>query len=57
MFINEPPTCQVCGREIQGDEIVHIQMRYPKRKGFAEVKAYLKLEGKFTCDACAKSKT
>ncbi|MDE4086705.1 Fe3+ hydroxamate ABC transporter substrate-binding protein [Planococcus maritimus] len=57
MFINEPPTCQVCGREIQGDEIVHIQMRYPKRKGFAEVKAYLKLEGKFTCDACAKNKT
>lgn len=56
MFINEPPTCQVCGKEIEGDEVVHIQLRYPKRKGFAEVKAYLKLEGKFTCDACYQSK-
>ncbi|ANU20758.1 Fe3+ hydroxamate ABC transporter substrate-binding protein [Planococcus plakortidis] len=56
-MLNKAPECQVCGKEIEGDEVVHIQMRYPKRKGFAEVKAYLKLEGKFTCDVCAKSKT
>lgn len=56
MFINEPPKCQVCGREVEGGELVELQMRYPKRKGFAEVKAYLKLEAKFTCEACSRSK-
>lgn len=57
MFINEPPTCQRCGKEIKGGEPVHLEMRYPKRRGFTEIKAYLKLEAQFTCDACANGKT
>lgn len=42
-----------CNKEIQGDEEVLVQMRYPKRKGFTEIKAYLNLEGKFICERCA----
>ena len=34
------------------NEVVFIKMRYPKRKGFTEVKAYLKNEGQFICEAC-----
>lgn len=55
-MFNESPKCQVCGKEIEGGEPVHIHMHYPKRKGFTEIKAYLKTEAQFTCDACFKSK-
>ncbi|KGR78767.1 hypothetical protein [Ureibacillus sinduriensis] len=48
------PKCMKCDKEIQGDEEVFIQMRYPKRKGFTEIKAFLNLEGKFICKDCSK---
>lgn len=51
-MFNEKPTCTVCGKEIEGDEVVFIKMRYPKRKGFTEIKAYLKNEAQFTCKEC-----
>lgn len=48
---NDKPVCLRCGKEIQGDEVV-IRMRYPKRKGFTEIKAYLQNEGEIICAPC-----
>ncbi|MER2113242.1 MAG: Fe3+ hydroxamate ABC transporter substrate-binding protein [Solibacillus isronensis] len=47
------PKCMKCNNEIKDGEKVLIQMRYPKRKGFTEIKAYLNLEGKFICEECS----
>lgn len=47
------PKCMKCNNEIKDDEKVLVQMRYPKRKGFTEIKAYLNLEGKFICEKCS----
>jgi hypothetical protein len=38
------------------DEMVYVKMRYPKRKGFTEIKAYLRNEGKFICEECFNKK-
>ncbi|MDQ0429454.1 hypothetical protein QOZ98_002282 [Planomicrobium stackebrandtii] len=53
-MFNENPKCSLCNREIEGGEVVHVKMRYPKRKGFTEIKAYLKNEGRFTCTECVE---
>ena len=50
------PNCVKCGKEIKGDEVVLVKMRYPKRKGMTEIKAYLKNEGSFICEACFDKK-
>ncbi|MCP2034200.1 hypothetical protein L1279_001183 [Planomicrobium sp. HSC-17F08] len=55
-MFNEKPRCASCNKEIEGDEVVFIKMRYPKRKGFTEIKAYLKNEGEFICENCFKKK-
>lgn len=47
------PKCMKCNNEIKDDEEVLVQLRYPKRKGFTEIKAYLNLEGKFICEKCS----
>ena len=46
-MFGEEPKCTKCGKEIKGDEVVYIKMRYPNRKGMTEIKAYLKNEGSF----------
>ena len=46
----------VCDKEIKEDQIVYIKMKYPKRKGFTEIKAYLRNEGKFICEECYTKK-
>ncbi|TSI02660.1 Fe3+ hydroxamate ABC transporter substrate-binding protein [Lysinibacillus sp. BW-2-10] len=46
-----------CEKEIKEDDIVFVKMRYPKRKGFTEIKAYLNNEGKFICEACFHNKS
>lgn len=51
-MLGEKPKCTKCKKEIEGDEIVFVKMRYPKRKGFTEIKAYLKNEGSFICENC-----
>lgn len=56
-MFSEEPTCTKCGNEIKGDEVVYIKMRYPKRKGFTEIKAYLKNEGSFICEDCLHQKS
>ncbi|MFD2868156.1 Fe3+ hydroxamate ABC transporter substrate-binding protein [Kurthia populi] len=48
------PVCMKCQKEIKADEKVLVQLKYPKRKGFTEIKAYLNLEGKFICSECTK---
>lgn len=51
-MFGQEPKCSQCGKEIQGDDVVYIKMRYPKRKGMTEIKAYLKNEGIFICEDC-----
>lgn len=48
------PKCMKCDQVIEDNEEVLIQLRYPKRKGITEIKAYLNLEGKFICSNCSK---
>lgn len=55
MFGNKPK-CSYCKKEIKEDDIVLVKMRYPKRKGFTEIKAYLNNEGKFICEECFDDK-
>lgn len=50
-MFGKDPNCVKCGKEIKGDEVVLVKMRYPKRKGMTEIKAYLKNEGSFICEA------
>ncbi|MFS0777493.1 Fe3+ hydroxamate ABC transporter substrate-binding protein [Neobacillus sp. 3P2-tot-E-2] len=48
----DKPKCMVCEKQFKEDEIVFVKMKYPKRKGFTEIKAYLRNEGKFVCKDC-----
>ncbi|PWI23695.1 Fe3+ hydroxamate ABC transporter substrate-binding protein [Kurthia zopfii] len=50
------PTCISCKKTIQNDEEVYVKLRYPKRKGITEIKAFLNLEGTFICEECSKEK-
>lgn len=45
VMFGKDPNCGKCGKEIKGDEVVLVKMRYPKRKGMTEIEAYLKNEG------------
>lgn len=42
----------VCDQEIKGEDTVYVKMKYPKRKGFTEIKAYLRNEAQFICEDC-----
>ncbi|WP_017379283.1 hypothetical protein [Paenisporosarcina sp. TG-14] len=53
----DKPKCIVCDKEIKGDDVVFVKMRYPKRSGFTEIKAYLRNEGKFICEDCFNKKS
>ncbi|UOQ83441.1 Fe3+ hydroxamate ABC transporter substrate-binding protein [Gracilibacillus salinarum] len=48
----DKPACTFCSKEIKGDDVVFVKMRYPKKKGITEIKAYLSNEGEFICEAC-----
>jgi hypothetical protein len=48
----DKPKCMFCEKEIKEAEMVFVKMKYPKRKGFTEIKAYLRNEGKFVCEDC-----
>jgi hypothetical protein len=52
----DKPKCIVCDKEIKEDDVVVVKMRYPKKKGFTEIKAYLRNEGKFICGDCFNNK-
>ncbi|MGM0846267.1 MAG: Fe3+ hydroxamate ABC transporter substrate-binding protein [Bacillota bacterium] len=55
-MFGEKPKCSSCSREIEGEEEVYIKMRWPKRKGMTEIKAYLKKQGKFMCPTCVEER-
>jgi hypothetical protein len=46
------PKCSNCEKEIKGNDLVYVKMRYPEKKGMTEIKAYLNNEGKFICEKC-----
>lgn len=52
----DKPKCTFCENEIEEDDVVFVKMRYPKRKGFTEIKAYLNNEGKLIWEECFNSK-
>lgn len=52
----EKPKCSMCEKEINGNDIIYFRMRYPKNKGFAEIKAYLRNEATFFCEDCVENK-
>lgn len=56
-MFGEKPKCSVCHKEIEDNEVIFVKMRYPKRKGMTEIKAYLKNEGRFICENCFHKKT
>ena len=49
--------CTVCNKEIKEDEVIYVKMRYPKRKGFTEIKAFLRNEGTLICEDCFNNKS
>ncbi|WP_066060009.1 Fe3+ hydroxamate ABC transporter substrate-binding protein [Robertmurraya korlensis] len=51
------PVCTYCDKEIKGNEVVFVKMRYPERKGMTEIKAYLQNEGKLICEECFNKKS
>ncbi|SNT54624.1 hypothetical protein SAMN05444672_14620 [Bacillus sp. OK838] len=51
------PKCSECDKEIIGNDVVFIKMRYPERKGMTEIKAYLQNEGKLICEDCYNNKS
>ena len=51
------PKCIECGKEIKEDDIVFVKIKNPKRRGFTEIKAYLRNEGKFICENCSNIKS
>ncbi len=38
-MFGKDPNCVKCGKEMKGDEVVLVKMRYPKRKGMTEIKS------------------
>lgn len=51
-MFRKDPKCGKCGKEIKGDEVVYEnKLSYP-----TEIKAYLKNEGRFICEACFDKK-
>jgi hypothetical protein len=42
MLFKTHPTGSLCGKNIEGNELVYVQMRYPKRRGMTEIRVYLK---------------
>ncbi|WP_273853379.1 Fe3+ hydroxamate ABC transporter substrate-binding protein [Guptibacillus spartinae] len=54
-MFGEKPTCSTCHKEIKGNDVVYVKMRYPSYKGMTEIKAYLNNEGTFICESCFKN--
>ncbi|KAB7673216.1 Fe3+ hydroxamate ABC transporter substrate-binding protein [Bacillus sp. B1-b2] len=49
---NNHAKCFYCKKEIKGNELIFVKIRYPERRGFAEIKAFLQDEGQIICEAC-----
>jgi hypothetical protein len=50
------PHCSNCNKEIKGNEVVYVKMRYPERKGMTEITAFLRNEGQLICEDCFNKK-
>jgi len=50
------PKCSQCDKDIKGNDVVFVKMRYPEGRGFTEIKAYLQNEGKLICEDCFDDK-
>ncbi|WP_077296329.1 Fe3+ hydroxamate ABC transporter substrate-binding protein [Virgibacillus pantothenticus] len=55
-MFGEKPKCSLCEKIIRDEDVVLVKMRWPKRKGMTEIKAYLINEGKFICEDCFKAR-
>lgn len=50
------PKCSNCQKEIKGNDVVYVKLRYPEGRGMTEIKAYLQNEGKIICEECYETK-
>ncbi|WP_445506078.1 Fe3+ hydroxamate ABC transporter substrate-binding protein [Niallia sp. 03190] len=51
------PQCSYCDKEIKGNEVIFVKMRYPERKGMNEIKAFIQYEGQLICEECFNKKS
>ncbi|MDF2858536.1 MAG: Fe3+ hydroxamate transporter substrate-binding protein [Neobacillus sp.] len=51
------PKCSICRKEIKGNDVVFVKMRYQNYKGMTEITAYLRNEGSFICEDCFNKKS
>ncbi|USK87467.1 Fe3+ hydroxamate ABC transporter substrate-binding protein [Peribacillus asahii] len=56
-MFGEKPKCSICRKEITGNDVVFVKMRYPNYKGMTEITAYLRNEGSFICEDCFNKKS
>lgn len=56
-MLGDKPKCATCAKEIQGDDMVYVKMRYPRKKGVTEMKAYLNSHETFICEDCFNKKS
>lgn len=53
-MFGEKPKCSKCNKEIKGNDVVFVKMRYPMYKGMTEITAFLRSEGSIICEDCYK---
>ncbi|MBO1001615.1 Fe3+ hydroxamate ABC transporter substrate-binding protein [Pseudogracilibacillus auburnensis] len=46
------PACAKCAKEIKGNDLVFVRMKYPTTRGMTEIKAYLQNNGDIFCETC-----
>jgi hypothetical protein len=52
MFGSTKAKCSKCKREIRNNEPILVKLRYPEKRGMAEIRAFLKQEGTIICEEC-----
>ena len=55
-MFGEKPKCSNCNKEIKRSDVVFVKIRYPMYKGMAEITAFLRNEGSFSCEDCYNKK-
>lgn len=51
-MFGEKTKCIMCNKEIKGNDVVYVKIRYPMYKGMTEITAFLKNEGTLICENC-----
>ncbi len=52
IMLRVKPKCVSCGKNIQGGELIYVELHYPHYAGMTEIKKWLDNEGKIHCKDC-----